>query len=216
MLMLLSQGSAPGPSPPGPSQSASSRRLSQNPQAVAARKRRAEKRKESERQPTSPQVNHKLGVNVRWLDWEEHRLAFFLRDEERKTHGDGPIDFDALERRFNQGLTEAEQRTKNQITGKVRQWRELEDDGRKTKATKTRWSKWQVERLTEIATATPKRDDQLQDIKEIVNRYNDGLPEADHRNRNQIERKLRYMSNPRGPAGAETDGPDDPAEGAVA
>ena len=219
LLMMLSRESAPGPSQPGSSHPASltqaqreerKKRLSDDPRNVAARNRRKAKREkeamEGNRQPTAKKKNPNLGNNVPWIDWDTDRLWSFLQDEKKRTNGKGPIDYDAIHERFNDRLLDGEKRSLDQIKGKIRMWEEKApagDDRNDNKVRKRGWTEEEVERLREIDQAVPKRAaDQLTDLNEIVRRYNQGLPEADHRGKVSLGRKLGHLNKPRVPAGA--------------
>lgn len=220
-LMLLGRRDAPGP----PQPRINDRGLSQNPQSVARRKQRAE---QSARQPTSRKVNRNLGKNTLWQLWQVHRLKDLLRVAPK--HSNGTIDINEVEKRFNEGLTDAEQRTVDQIRGQIRYWRDQEGDDRNdNKVKRIRWSPEEEERLTRLATRTPKLS-----RKEIEERFNEGLAEAAHRDKDQIGRKLRHITKrakgraqgsqegedavaePEPPSEAETEDNPDFAEGAGA
>lgn len=184
--------------------------MSDDPRNVAARNRRKAKRekeeKEGNRQPTAKKKNPNLGNNVPWIDWDTDRLWSFLQDEKKRTNGKGPIDYDAIHERFNDRLLDGEKRSLDQIKGKIRMWEEKApagDDRNDNKVRKRGWTEEEVERLREIDQAVPKRAaDQLTDLNEIVRRYNQGLPEADHRGKVSLGRKLGHLNKPRVPAGA--------------
>lgn len=220
LLMMLSRESAPGPSQPGPSQPASlteaqmkerKNRLSDDPRAVAARMRRELQREKEEmegnRQPTAKKKNPNLGNNVPWVDWDTHRLWKLFKDEKNRTNGKEPIDYDAIEERFNDRLLDGEKRSLNQIKGKIRMWENkapARDRPNPNKVRKQAWTKQQEQRLEEIDKDVSERADGKKDLNEIVKRYNQGLPEADHRGKTSLGRKLGFLNNPRVPAHART------------
>ena len=185
--------------------------MSDDPRNVAARNRRKAKREKEEmegnRQPTAKKKNPNLGNNVPWVGWDTDRLWGFLQDEKKRTNGEGPIDYEALYERFNDRLLDGEKRSLGQIMGKIRMWEEKALAGDRPNPNKVRkqgWTEEEVERLREIDQAVPKRADHKVDTKEIVRRYNQGLPEADHRGKVSLGRKLGHLNKPRVPAGART------------
>ena len=224
LLMMMSQGSAPGPSQPGSSQPASlteaqmkerKNRLSDDPRAVAARMRRkaqseAQRAKEEmggNRQPTARKKNPNLGNNVPWVGWDTHRLWGLLQDEKKRTNGEGPIDYNAVHERFNDRLLDGEKRSLDQIKGKIRMWEKKAPAGDRPNPNKVRKQEWTEEeerRLREIDQAVPERADGKKNLNEIVRRYNQGLPEADHRGKESLGRKLGHLNKPRVPAYART------------
>ena len=183
--------------------------MSDDPRNVAARNRRKAKREKEEmegnRQPTARKKNPNLGNNVPWVGWDTDRLKMFLREEKERTNGKGPIDYKALEERFNDRLPDGEQRSLDQIKGKINEWKKKApagDDHKDNKVIRQGWTKEEERRLLAIYEDVPKRADQKTDLNEIVRRYNQGLPEADHRGKVPLGRKLGHLITPRVPAGA--------------
>lgn len=214
LLVMLSQGSAPGPSQPGPSQPASlteaqmkerESRLSKTPGAVAARRWRGKKREQEEKegnlQPTARKRNPNLGNNVPWLEEETLRLRSYFDQEMARTNGKGPINYKWIWESFNEGKLEEQQRNLEQIKGKLRQWTQRMKN---IEVSKEVWTDDEVKRLLDIDEAVDKRADQMTDVKEILRRYNEGLPEAYRRDKDSLARKLRHLKNPRVRASART------------